>query len=135
MINIDIDNQTGEAIDLERIKEYCKKTVNKIFKRGNNYFLEIVFVKNQQIAKLNRAHLKHKGTTDIISFPNANREKNGPISLGSLVIAPEYLKAHNEEMEEVILHGLIHLFGLDHETDQQKWSDKIREVKNGIYSI
>jgi rRNA maturation RNase YbeY len=134
--NIEIENRTKESIDLKKIKLFSEKLLNEIFKKeGGNYFLEIIFVTNRQIAKLNRTHLKHDGATDIISFPNANKEKNGPISLGSLIVAPAYLKTHGEEMEEVVLHGMIHLFGLDHEIDQQKWSDKICEVKNGIHSV
>jgi len=135
MIKVDIDNRTGMVIDVKKIENYVKQIIHYLFPKKNSHFLEIIFVDDQEIAKLNKKHLKRNGATDIISFPNANLEIDGPRSLGSLVIAPHYLKSNNEQYEEVILHGIIHLFGLDHEVEPIIWSNKINEVKNGIFAV
>jgi probable rRNA maturation factor len=50
----------------------------------------------------------------VLSFPvDATGETAGPRELGDVVICPE----HTEDLEEAVVHGVLHLAGLDHETD------------------
>jgi probable rRNA maturation factor len=74
----------------------------------------IAFVDAQTIASLNEEHRGKSGPTDVLSFgvdeagPSA-----GPRELGDVVICPE----HTEDLREAIVHGALHLTGMDHETD------------------
>ncbi len=82
--------------------------------------LAIELVGEPRIAELNEEHRGKDGPTDVLSFPidGAERaiEDNGgpPRELGDVVICPE----QTHDLEEAILHGVLHLLGMDHESDE-----------------
>ena len=73
------------------------------------------FVDADAIAELNAEHRGKNGPTDVLSFPvdEAGAVRPGPRELGDVVICP----AHTEDLREAIVHGALHLAGMDHETD------------------
>src|SRR3954469_6921608 len=75
----------------------------------------IAFVDAQRIAQLNAEHRGKEGPTDVLSFPidEADMDVPGPRELGDVVICPE----HTEDIREAIVHGALHLVGMDHEVD------------------
>jgi probable rRNA maturation factor len=86
----------------------------------------IEFVDERRIAELNAAHRGRPTPTDVLSFPIDGVEGLGPAGpgprsgeepvtreLGDVVICPE----HTAELREAIVHGMLHLLGMDHETD------------------
>jgi probable rRNA maturation factor len=75
----------------------------------------IEFVAAGRIAELNAAHRAKEGPTDVLSFPiDEAGVAAGPRELGDIVICPE----QTEDLREAIVHGALHLTGMDHETDQ-----------------
>lgn len=80
--------------------------------------LAIQFVPADHIARLNEEHRQKTGPTDVLSFPldgaDAHAPGEGvPRELGDIVICPE----HTNDVSEAIVHGALHLLGMDHETD------------------
>ena len=74
----------------------------------------VEFVDAARIAELNLAHRGKQGPTDVLSFPVDERgPAAGPRELGDVVICPE----HTEDLLEAVVHGVLHLTGMDHETD------------------
>jgi probable rRNA maturation factor len=74
----------------------------------------VEFVGADRIAELNAAHRGKDGPTDVLSFPiDETDEPIGPRELGDIVICPE----HTEDLREAVVHGALHLTGMDHETD------------------
>jgi probable rRNA maturation factor len=77
----------------------------------------IAFVGERRIAELNAAHRGKDGPTDVLSFPiDAAEELPGPPGLrelGDVVICAQ----HTVDIREAIVHGALHLVGMDHETD------------------
>jgi probable rRNA maturation factor len=74
----------------------------------------IEFVGAQRIASLNEEHRGKPGPTDVLSFPIDEADAAfGPRELGDIVICPQ----HTEDLREAIIHGALHLTGMDHETD------------------
>jgi probable rRNA maturation factor len=74
----------------------------------------IEFVDERRIADLNGAHRGKEEPTDVLSFPiDEASEPIGPRELGDIVICPE----HTEDLREAVIHGALHLAGMDHETD------------------
>jgi probable rRNA maturation factor len=75
----------------------------------------VVFVTPEEIAALNATHRGKAGPTDVLSFPV---DGDGPVlgdrELGDVVICPE----HTEDLTEAVVHGVLHLVGMDHETDE-----------------
>ena len=76
--------------------------------------LTVALVDETRIRDLNRAHRGRDRPTDVLSFPIDGREPTvGPRELGDVVICP----AHTTDLEEATVHGVLHLLGMDHETD------------------
>ena len=75
----------------------------------------VEFVDAERIAELNAEHRGKAGPTDVLSFGvDEDGEAFGPRELGDVVICPE----HTEDLEEAVVHGVLHLTGMDHETDE-----------------
>jgi probable rRNA maturation factor len=87
----------------------------------------IEFVDAEKIAGLNLAHRGKEGPTDVLSFPIDGFEAPAefdpsaagaggevPRELGDIVICPEY----TADVREAVIHGMLHLLGMDHETDE-----------------
>jgi probable rRNA maturation factor len=75
----------------------------------------IEYVEAERIAALNREFRGKAGPTDVLSFPiDAHGPAAGPRELGDIVICP----AHTSDLREALLHGALHLSGMDHETDE-----------------
>jgi probable rRNA maturation factor len=80
--------------------------------------LAVEFVDARRMADLNREHRGKDGPTDVLSFPidGVGLPSPGgevPRELGDIVICPE----HTLNVSEAIVHGALHLVGMDHETD------------------
>ncbi len=96
----------------------------------------ICLVSDAEIARMNVAFRKKKGPTDVLSFPAVRRRRPVLIErklrkkklggdLGDIAISPATARRNARkqgrtlasEMRILMLHGILHLFGYDHETD------------------
>lgn len=87
----------------------------------------IVFVSDRRMRELNRRWRGKVGTTDVLSFPSGQEEfeRREGASLGDVVVsveqaarqAAEHGLDFEGEVRQLILHGLLHLCGYDHERD------------------
>ena len=76
--------------------------------------LAIEFVDPERMQELNREHRGIDRPTDVLSFPvDGVGPVAGPRELGDVVICRE----HTENVTEAVVHGVLHLCGYDHETD------------------
>ena len=76
--------------------------------------LAVAFVDEGEIRRLNREHRGRDAPTDVLSFPvDGAGEPYGPRELGDVVICRE----HTADVVEAVVHGVLHLCGYDHETD------------------
>ncbi|MBE0428386.1 MAG: rRNA maturation RNase YbeY [Thermoleophilia bacterium] len=93
--------------------------------------LGLTLVTAAEMERLNRRHMGAQGPTDVLSFPidtGSNDSAGGdePVMLGDIVICPELARKQaedlgNTESEELcllVLHGVLHIAGYDHETDK-----------------
>jgi probable rRNA maturation factor len=96
----------------------------------------IRLITDTEMARLNQTYRNKTGTTDVLSFPSEERRKPGNLRtqlkkvqgtlLGDIAISPvvakrnaqTYKRRFSEEMKILILHGVLHLLGYDHETDR-----------------
>ena len=89
--------------------------------------VSVTFVTNRRMAALNRRHLGHAGTTDVISFGFAPVAEGAPVT-GDIYIAPAVARrnalAHGagirEELLRLVVHGTLHVLGHDHPTDDAR---------------
>jgi probable rRNA maturation factor len=123
--------------------------------------LTVCLVSNPEISKWNRAYRRKSGPTDVLSFPaNANGNHGprpphttqrgcpaqlGPNNLdnsylGDIAIAPlvarrnaaRFGRAFDDEMRILILHGILHLMGYDHETDNGQMDRRERRLRRAL---
>lgn len=111
---IDFENETKSNYSLTLIK-----TITASLSKRK---VELLLTCNDNIAAINETYRKIAAPTDVLSF----RNEDMPIApLGSIIISDDYVKAaakkfqHSEQDEFTLLyiHGLLHLLGMDHETD------------------
>jgi probable rRNA maturation factor len=133
--NISIDNRSGEELPLERIEDIAAYALKRE-QIAEVPELSISFVTTDEIQELNTLYRNRPEPTDVLSFscddPQATVECAGdePQLLGDIVICPNIARAHahrdeisfEEELWVLTLHGILHLFGFDHE-DALKASD------------
>jgi probable rRNA maturation factor len=77
--------------------------------------LAVEFVPPDRIRELNREHRGRDAATDVLSFPVDGQAPAGagPLELGDVVICPEL----TADVREAVVHGALHLTGMDHEND------------------
>ena len=76
--------------------------------------LSLELVDAERIRELNCEHRGRDEPTDVLSFPiDGPGPSAGPRELGDVVICPE----HTADLAEAAVHGVLHLCGYDHETD------------------
>jgi probable rRNA maturation factor len=76
--------------------------------------LAVEFVSAERIRELNRDHRDRDEPTDVLSFGiDEDGPPAGPRELGDIVICP----AHTDDIVEAVVHGALHLVGMDRETD------------------
>lgn len=98
--------------------------------------VSLCFVTDREMAWLNQTYRKKKGTTDVLSFPAEERGKPVTVArrtrelrgefLGDIAISPAAARRNagsfgrrlTSEIQVLILHGVLHLLGYDHETDR-----------------
>jgi probable rRNA maturation factor len=93
---------------------------------GHKADVTIAFVSDRSMRELNRMWRHKQGTTDVLSFPAEPDEFETNDSLGDVVISVEQATRQAKEngltfdgeIAQLILHGVLHLCGYDHETDK-----------------
>jgi probable rRNA maturation factor len=84
----------------------------------------IEFVDAGKITQLNAEYRREPTATDVLSFPVDGVELLGARELGDVVICP----AHTVDLREAVVHGVLHLVGMDHETDSGEMLALQREL-------
>jgi len=115
----------------------------------------VCLVSDSTMARWNRAYRRKSGATDVLSFPVAGgserrnqRDSSVPFAspsssasyLGDIAIAPAVARRNafrlgrtfSEEMRILILHGMLHLMGYDHETDNGRMERRERRLRRDL---
>lgn len=124
--------------------EAISKAVCRVLKQCSRYAIEVSFVNDEEIKKINDEQRGIDKVTDVLSFPMLDGirgksvkiadfpldydEELGSIFMGSIVIclkrakeqAEEYGHSEKREINYLLVHGILHLFGYDHMTDEDK---------------
>lgn len=121
-----VNKQRRHKIDTNHWREFAGRAL-EVIGGATDAGVTIAFVSDRSIRELNRRFRETNRVTDVLSFPSDQNEVESAFSkvLGDIVVSVDRAKAqseeHNlsfdEEIAELILHGLLHLKGYDHETD------------------
>jgi len=109
---LDVD-VLGNDLPAERVRRACVLAAATAGVEDGH--VAVAFITPEEIAALNAEHRGKDGPTDVLSFPvDADGPVLGERELGDVVICPE----HTEDLTEAVVHGVLHLVGMDHETDE-----------------
>lgn len=98
----------------------------------NNVLIEILFVGEKRIKTLNKMYRNIDKATDVLSFPQTQVSQSKLNILGSIIIYPKIAEERDESMVELIKHGILHLAGFDHETDEKKWDGAAKIINHNM---
>lgn len=122
------NNQTELQVNENDWIDFSEKIL-RLLDSPEDTELSLTFVNNEEIHKLNKEYRQKDYATDVLSFPFEN-EFNLPINniLGDIIIslqkaesqAQEYGHSFNRELGFLIVHGILHLNGYDHETKEDE---------------
>lgn len=120
-----VNRQRNVRVDSERWREFAEEALKVVPAEGAG--VTVAFVSDRAMRALNTRWRGKSGTTDVLSFPSGQEEfeKGEGASLGDVVISAEQAARQaakhglnfEGEVAQLILHGLLHLCGYDHETD------------------
>lgn len=101
----------------------------------------VAFVSDRRMRELNKLFRNKNDTTDVLSFPHEPDEFDpDKDNLGDIVISVEQAAKQAEEngltleleIKQLILHGLLHLCGYDHETDSGEMNARELELRETL---
>jgi probable rRNA maturation factor len=106
---------SGKGGGLPRLEEVRRLCVEAAATAGvQDGHVAIEFVDARRISELNARYRGRREPTDVLSFPvDGDEPLASPRELGDVVICPE----HTTDVREAIVHGVLHLIGMDHESD------------------
>ncbi len=120
-----VNRQRKVRVDCERWRAFAERALGVVPAGGAG--ATVAFVSDRAMGELNRRWRGKRGTTDVLSFPAGQEafEQAEGRTLGDVVVsveqaarqAREHGLTFENEVEQLILHGLLHLCGYDHETD------------------
>ena len=121
-----LNNQKKVRLALRPLERFSERARRALKLKPQSAAL--AFVTDAEIARLNKKYRKKNKPTDVLSFPaqSAQPSPNKNRFLGDIAIAPavarRYAKKNGRTLQSeiciLILHGLLHLLGYDHETDR-----------------
>jgi len=106
--------------------------------------LSILLTGDEHIAQLNRRYLGKEGPTNVLAFPMSEAPQEGELKgmLGDIVISVDTAMREAEECGEtlfetvfrLLIHGLLHLLGYDHERSEEE-ADRMQKAQERLLAL
>jgi probable rRNA maturation factor len=139
--SISMSNRQPIPVDERGLVALAAKTL--LGQRVDDAELSVSLVGEAEIEDLHVRYMHEPGPTDVLSFPiddEDDRDGDGMRVLGDVVIAPSVAQRNNPEDPEgelrlLLVHGILHLLGFDHERDDERaemWA--LQEHYSGVKS-
>jgi len=133
---LDIDTQAQEVLRASELLTLTRSFA-QVFPVLNqkSYLIEVIFVSLTDMQKLNREQRSKDKPTDVLSFPLFQGQEDWEsfaiptdISLGTIIICPEYAADQGTPLLDLLHHGIVHILGFDHESDETQWRSIERAI-------
>jgi len=141
-MHYDIFNEQKYKINKKKIDKVVAEFI-KVFDLNNENSLSVAFVSPEEIRRLNRQYRKKDKITDVLSFSELDSKQGfvDPVFLGEVIVCYEVAVTQakdlghsvDDEIARLLAHGLVHLMGYDHGTDEEEKS--MVEKENDILKI
>ncbi len=149
-----VDEQTEHPVDLPRWIALATKALHDSGVRGEAE-MSLMFVDEAVMAELNKRYMDADGPTDVLAFPIDDPIDGGrwpdsgstgpdrepleigelPMLLGDVVVcpavaarqAPDHAGSYDDELALLVVHGVLHVLGMDHAEDDERTAMQARE--------
>jgi probable rRNA maturation factor len=145
-VNVFLADEQDDPLDSEPLRRLAEMVL------GEEHFpddteVTLLFVGEEQIATYNERFMQRHGATDVLAFPVEHlkpgvvpdrRRGWPPLNIGDVVIAPSIVRTRaeasgvpfDEEVSLLVVHGLLHLLGYDHQEDHDadEMEDRERQL-------
>lgn len=109
---IGVDSRRHDGLTPDEVEQLCVLALASAGIEEGHVAVELV--DESRIRELNCEYRGFDQPTDVLSFPiDEDAVASGPRELGDVVICPP----HTTDLREAVVHGVLHLTGMDHETD------------------
>jgi probable rRNA maturation factor len=131
-----VANRQSEPVDEDGLVELARKTLIGEGRAASE--LSVALVSADEMADLHEHYMGEPGPTDVLSFPLDETDDEGVTILGDVVIAPSVAGQNSPddpaaELRLLLVHGILHLLGHDHEgADQRRAMWEIQERYSGV---
>ena len=118
MVEVEIENDSGWRVDEPAAAAAVRSALAADGVDSGE--VGLAFVDERRIAELNAQHRGKPSATDVLSFPIDGRAllpDGVPRQLGDLVVCPAVASAEGTPIATLLVHGVLHLVGYDHEAD------------------
>ncbi len=135
-----LNRQRRVRVPLAELETFLSRARRALRLPANSF--TVCLVTNAEIARWNRTYRGKRGPTDVLSFPaDSKRSSRLPLPyLGDIAIAPavalrnarRFGREAEDEMRILLLHGMLHLMGYDHETDNGQMDRRERRLRRKL---
>ena len=113
-IPVDVDGLTALAADTLRAEGSSDRVE-----------LSVSFVDEAEMAELHLRYMDEEGPTDVLSFPLDEVDDRGVRLIGDVIVAPSVAAKNNPadptgEVRLLLVHGILHVLGYDHQEDADR---------------
>ena len=135
-----VNLQRKLPLNVKPIRDFAESLVSSVREAGGREF-SVAFVSDKRMMELNGFFRSKDSTTDVLSFPHEPDEFDPDKSnLGDIVISAEQAQRQatdndlplEAEIKQLILHGVLHLCGYDHETDVGEMNARELELRDQL---
>jgi probable rRNA maturation factor len=119
-----ISNRQSLPVDEDGLATLARDTLTA---EGRAHLVElsVSFVDETEMADLHVRYLNEDGPTDVLSFPLDEVDDRGVRLLGDVIVAPAVAARNNPddpvgEIRLLLVHGILHVLGYDHEADDER---------------
>lgn len=127
------NRQRGVALDTEELKAFRQRLGRVAGAKPGSF--SVALVSDRRIAALNRRYRGQPWPTDVLSFGGGGNGYLGDVVISAPTArrqARRYRHSVEEEIKLLMLHGLLHLMGYDHETDHGRMNRRERALRRRL---
>lgn len=111
-------------------RDYCKRalqSLEKVIKKPQKGIIHLIVIDEADMAGMNEKFRGKTGPTDILTFSYYSPDLKPTDIAGEIYLCLEKIQlyakdrwvTYKEQLEYIVIHGLVHLMGYDHETEKQ----------------
>ena len=128
----------GVVIEEDLLNKFTEafKLISKEEDLDDNASINIKIIKDKEMLNLNNHFRNKESSTNVLSFTNEDISKSITGNLGDIAINYDYIleesneqnKTFDDHMIHMLIHGVYHILGYDHEHNEEAYNMELKEI-------